>query len=742
MKVKGMHCASCAVVIKDSLEKLSGVECVQVNVATEKAKIVHDESRVTIEQMNEELGKLGYSLESEEHAHQGEYAGHIHGRAEDLAARVRFAFPAALIVFAVMLYSIAQKALSLPALPVPQWGIDTAMFVIATLMLTWAGRQFPASVVRFAKHRVANMDSLVGIGTLAAYVYSVLVLIPGAAAALRIPPNSYFDVTIVVIGFVLLGKYMEARSKERTGQAISELLALTAKTALVIRDGKEVEVAVAEVVVGDIVLVRPGGKVPVDGVITEGFSSIDESMLTGESVPVDKKVGDTVVGATINKQGSFTFKATKVGEETMLASIVRMVQDAQGSRAPIQKLADGISAVFVPAVLVIALVAAFAWLTIGSLMLGFATALPLALMSFVGVLVIACPCALGLATPTAIVVGVGKGAQAGILIKNAEALERLARVDTIVFDKTGTITKGEPMVSDIVPLQEGMTENKIVRLAASLEKLSEHPLARAIVKCAQERNILLATAEHFSAHEGVGVSGKVDGHDVSVRKPREGERDARIEAQKDAGKTVVIVELRNAPVGAIAMSDTLKDGVREAIGALHSRGIRTLLLTGDHVRAAKHIAKEAGVDDVIAEVLPQDKAAKIVELQNSVRKVAMVGDGINDAPALASADVGIAMATGTDVAIESAGITLLHGDVRRVVQAHALSRATLATIKQNLFFAFVYNVIGIPLAAGALYPVAGILLNPMFAGLAMAFSSVSVVGNSLRLRTKRIKIAA
>ena len=508
---------------------------------------------------------------------------------------------------------------------------------------------------------------------------------------------------------------------------------------MVIRDGLETEISINEVKIGDIIIVKPGAKIPVDGIIVEGQSSIDESMITGEPVPVDKKAGDAVIGATINKQGNIRFSAVKIGADTMLAQIIKTVQEAQGSKAPIQDLADRVAAVFVPVVLGVAVLAFVLWISLGINTLGLSAALTHAILSFVGVLVIACPCALGLATPTAIIVGVGKGAEYGILIKNAESLEKLSRVDTVVFDKTGTITKGEPEATDIVAIDDKFSENEIIKYGASVEKLSEHPLARAIVRLAVGRKITLYPVSNFSAMEGVGVTGEIYEKNVVVRKPSVKEvMGGRISKLQEQGKTVVLIEVEGAVAGAVALSDTIKDGATEAIAKLHRQNIKTVMLTGDNLHAANYIAKLAGIDEVIAQVLPGQKADKIKELQAHGKKVAMVGDGINDAPALAAADVGIAMATGTDVAIESAGVALLGGDIKKVPQAIELARATMRTVKQNLFWAFIYNLIGIPLAAGVLYPLWGITLNPVFAGLAMAFSSVSVVSNSLRLKTKKL----
>jgi Cu2+-exporting ATPase/Cu+-exporting ATPase len=771
LQIKGVHCASCAIIIEKKISKLDGVVGVNVNFSTEKVGVDFDEQKISIKDMNDEIEKLGYSFveQSETKVHQGmgpkgmdhsEHLGLKQSKDEknkdlmEMKGKTQFVLPIALMVFILMMWDIGSKLFVLvPNLPIPMSILNTISMILATIVLFWIGQPFLQGVVRFMKYRVANMDTLIGIGTLTAYIYSVVVtLFPAMALALNLPEYTYLDVTIVVIGFVVFGKYLEARSKLQTGLAIEKLLGLQAKTALVVRDGKEIEISISEVRVGEVVIVKPGAKIPVDGVIIEGSTSVDESMITGESIPVDKTIGEMVVGATINKQGNLRFTTTKVGSDTLLSQIIKMVEEAQGSKAPIQALADKISSIFVPIVLGIAVLTIILWLTVGSAFLGFSLALSYGILSFVGILVIACPCALGLATPTAIIVGVGKGAEYGILVKNAEALEKLSRVDTVVLDKTGTITKGKPEVTDIIILNNKFSEQQILQFAGSVEKLSEHPLAEAVVNRMETSGTLLLKVEKFSALEGVGVRGEIDGKIVYIHKPgaAAGETDRgavhggdeenrQIKELQEQGKTVVIVEVDSQKIGLIALSDTLKDGAREAIAKLHNSGIKVVMLTGDNHLAAHYIAKQANIDDVISEVMPAEKSEKIKELQKAGAKVAMVGDGINDAPALVQADVGIAMATGTDIAIESAGITLLHGDLNKLSQAFALSHSTMRTIKQNLFWAFIYNIIGIPVAAGLLYPIWGVILNPVFAGLAMAGSSVSVVTNSLRLKTKKLK---
>lgn len=741
--VTGMHCASCATIITKALQKIEGVQEAQVNYATEKATVVFDE-RVSQETLNMAVTKYGYTLVAEggEKKAKDSVSG-AESKDKEMAlqkAKTEFVVPIALGIFFIMMWDIAGKTLTfIPNLPLPMETFNIIALALSTVVMFWIGRPFIDGVVRFARYRVANMDTLIGIGTLTAYLYSaVITLLPQIRERFQLPDYTYFDVVIVVIGFVTLGKYLEARSKEKTGEAIEKLLNLQAKTAVVRRDGKEMEIPQSGVVVGDIVVVKPGGKIPVDGTILEGSTSIDESMITGESLPVDKKPGDTVIGATQNKQGNIALSATKVGSDTMLSQIITLVRNAQGSKAPIQATADKLSSIFVPVVLGIAFLSLGVWAVVGSLYLGQTIAISYGILSFVGVLVIACPCALGLATPTAIIVGVGKGAEYGILVKDATSLELLSQVDTVVLDKTGTITKGTPEVTDVHVLDTAYDEQQLLTFAGSVEKMSEHPLAEAIVTKMRAISAPLVPVTDFQALEGVGVRARVGERTVFIHKPEKGEVDTALSTLQAQGKTVIIVEVDGKRAGLIALSDTIKEESVVAIQNLQAKGIAVIMLTGDNTIVAEHIAKEAGIDTVIAEVLPEEKAGKIKELQAMGKRVVMVGDGINDAPALVQAHVGMAMATGTDIAIESAGVTLLHGDLRKIAQAIELSRATMRTVKQNLFWAFIYNVVGIPVAAGLLFPVWGIILNPVFAGLAMALSSVSVVSNSLRLKTKKL----
>lgn len=756
--VSGMHCASCAQNIKRSLKKLEGVTDCEVNFATETAQISYDQSKLQTEDMNKAIGSLGYSLHGIGSSHHADHdmmtpvtsdTAKKERKLQELAElqrKVIVSLPMVVVSILVMVWEIAAD----PFMLVPEMPLVVMDFfhhllpVLATYMLFVVGVPYLEGMVRFFRHGVANMDSLVGIGTSVAFVYSFIITAFEEVLSPYInTEQSYYDVTIVVIGFITLGKYLENRSKLKTGEAIEKLLNLQAKSALVLRDGKEIEIPIDQVHVGDIVIVKPGQKIPVDGVIVSGSSSIDESMITGESLPVDKVVEDIVIGATMNKQGALQIKVTKVGSDTMLSQIIKMVEDAQGSKAPIEKLADQISAIFVPIVLLLAEIVFFIWILVGFFYLPASAVLPLAIVSFVGVLVIACPCAMGLATPTAVIVGVGKAAQNGILIKNAESLEKLQRINIVVMDKTGTITKGEPEVTNIHPVAN-ITSDQVLRIIASLENHSEHPLAQAIVKKAKQEGLALEPVESFMAIEGKGVTGSIAGTVYYAgNKTLVAELGLTVDTdiiQSFAvqGKTPVILIAKETILAYIAIADTVKESAATAIRQLHAQRIKVAMLTGDNAQTAKYIADQVGIDTVIAEVLPADKANEIKKLQHEGKKVAMVGDGINDAPALATADVGIAMGTGTDVAIESAGITLLGGDIQKLPMAIRLSKSTMRTVKQNLFWAFIYNVLGIPIAAGVLYPLFGIMLNPAIAGGAMAFSSVSVVLNALRL--KRVKL--
>lgn len=775
-RVKGMHCASCAGIIEKTFKKTDGVQSAEVNYGTEKAKISFDTSRTSAEALSKKIEPLGYTLDiqvTDPHASHrqasptsdtpsaaemgmsaDEHAAHTgigQSKAEklkeirDMKTKVMSALPLAALSAIVMGWDIlAEYGLVAEMSYTVEEMFHHLLPLMATYILFVVGKPYLLGFYRFLRYGKANMDTLIGIGTVAAFLYSFAVT--AFEDALRPFINveyQYYDVTIVVITFIALGKYLEARSKMKTGDAIEKLLNLQAKTALVIRDGKEVEISVNEVKHGDLIIVKPGAKIPVDGILAEGSSFVDESMVTGEPMPVQKKVGDSVVAGTLNTSGSFVFKATKVGSETLLAQIIQMVEDAQGSKAPIQALADKISSIFVPIVLIIAFLTLGAWLIIGSQYLGFSQALSFGIVSFVGILVIACPCALGLATPTAIIVGVGKGAREGILIKDAATLEKLHKVDTVVVDKTGTITKGKPTLVDIRNFSD-LPDDELVSILASLEKKSEHPIAHAVVQYAEEKNISISDVSNFEGIQGKGLTGIVKGTEYFVGNAKLVSDlsisfdTTQLNEFTSQGKTPVILATKEKVLGFVMVADEIKAESVEAVKRLHALGIKVVMLTGDDEKAAHYIASLVGIDDVVAHVLPQDKLRKIQELQAQGRVVAMAGDGVNDAPALAQADVGIAMGTGTDVAIESAGITLLGGDISKLVKAIRLSKITMRGIRQNLFWAFIYNVVGIPLAAGVFYPIFGWLLSPIFAGLAMALSSVSVVSNSLRIKAKNI----
>lgn len=758
-KIKGMHCASCAGIIEKTFKKVTGVESVEVNYGTGSAKVAFDEARTNPHHLSQAIKPLGYSLvvptaqsmrmSGHEHAaHLGVSQSKKEKLAEiaDMRNHVLAVAPLALFSAFVMGWDIlAQFNVLLAPHDTLKEFFHHLLPIFATYTLFVVGKPYLLGVYRFLRYGKANMDTLIGIGTSVAFLYSfILSAFEEPLARFVNVEQTYYDVTIVVIAFIALGKYLEARAKVKTGDAIEKLLNLQAKTALVLREGKEWEVAVNEVIIDDLILVKPGASIPVDGVITEGFSSIDESMVTGESMPVEKEEGDAVVAGTMNTSGSFTFKATKIGSETLLANIIKMVEEAQGSRAPIQALADKISSVFVPIVLMLSFIALATWLILGIPSLGFAQALSYGLTSFVGILVIACPCALGLATPTAIIVGVGKGAKEGILVKDAATLEKLHKVDTVVVDKTGTITKGKPELVGMKNVSKNLSNEEVISILASLESKSEHPIAHAITEYAKEKGINLQPIRNFDSTRGKGLKGVIGktryfaGNTKLVADLKLSFDLKIIEKETAQGKTPVILTTEEEIIAVVFVADAIKPEAVQAIKDLHALGIKTVMLTGDMANTAKAIAKQVGIDEVVAEVLPDDKLNKIKELQKQGYLVAMAGDGINDAPALAQADVGIAMGTGTDVAIETAGITLLHGDISKLVKAIRLSNITMTGIKQNLFWAFIYNIVGIPLAGGLFFPFFGWLLNPVFAGLAMAFSSVSVVGNSLRIKAKNL----
>ena len=758
LDIEGMTCASCSNFVERALGRTPGVQRAVVNLATEKATVDFLPSQITRAGLKAAVEEAGYGVAetAATNAAAGQPASPL-ASDDELAARKAAAYAklrrrfgvAVALAAGVMLLSMAMLWPALAA-RVNMLLLNYLQLALTLPIVLYCGREFYVSAWNGLTHRTASMDTLIAVGTGAAFAFSlVATLLPGALTGRGIQPHVYYDTTATIIALILLGKVLEARAKVQTSAAIRALLGLQARTARVVRGTQEVDVPIDQVQLGDVVVVRPGEKVATDGIIQEGNSSLDEAMLTGESLPVEKKTGDPVFGATINKTGSFRFTVTKVGAETMLAQIVKLVSEAQGSRAPIQRLADRVSAVFVPTVIIIALATFVIWFDFAPA----ATRLPLALTNFVAVLIIACPCALGLATPTAIMVGTGKGAEFGVLIRNAEALEKAYQVDTVLLDKTGTITQGEPAVTDLLPLS-GHQAADLLPLLAAVERQSEHPLAAAVVRYAElptHRAGLaptpLATAD-FRAVEGQGAAATVGGQKVLIgnqRLLREAGVAATPEQEHAAAgllaqaKTVLYVALDGQPAAVLGVADTLRPTSAAAIRQLQAQGLEVVMMTGDNPQTAAAVAAQVGIGRYFAEVLPADKADKVRALQAEGRTVAMVGDGINDAPALARADVGLAMSTGTDVAMEAAPITLMRADLQGVVTAIALSRHTMRTIRQNLFFAFIYNALGIPIAAGLLYPFTGWTLSPMLAAGAMALSSVSVLTNSLRLRGFSIK---
>ncbi len=729
LKVLGMDNPHCMGIVNSALSKVKGILDKELLV-TEKAIIKYDPSIVTKEEIMRVISDAGYQNFEEEESAQDREKEEREREINSLKKKMKWSLILAIpLVYLAMAHYLGLPSLSNPSL------LAFAQFVITTPIMLLGYEFFTKGFKSVVKAKTANMDTLIAIGTGAAYLYSVtaaILLLSGNPAFG--PEDMYFEVAGLLIAFILLGRYLEAVAKGKTSEAIKKLMSLQATTAVVIRNGEEVEVSVEDVVVGDLVVVKPGQKIPVDGTVVNGHSYVDESMISGESMPVEKKPGSKVIGATINKTGSFIFKAERIGKDTMLSQIIKLVEEAQASKAPVQKLADTISAYFVPVVVAIGVVSAIAWYLLG---MGFLFSLTI----LIAVLIIACPCALGLATPTAVMMGTGKGAENGILIKSAEALQKTGSVNVVVFDKTGTITRGTPEVTDVLPVK-GFDEKEVLLKAAIAEKNSEHPLAEAVVKLAKKKRLKVSSPDKFQSVTGKGVSAMhkkeeilvgskgflaSEGVDVSSIK----EKEALLESQ---GKTTVLVAVNKKLIGAIAIADQVKEHAAEAVKTLNSLGVETVMITGDNKRTAKAIAHQVGINKVMAEVLPQDKAVHVKQLQRKGDVVAMVGDGINDAPALAQADVGIAIGAGTDVAIESGDIVLVKDDLRDVVVAIELSRYTMKKIKQNLFWAFVYNTLGIPIAAGALYPFTGFLLNPVIAGAAMAFSSVSVVTNSLTMK--------
>ncbi len=734
--VRGMHCAACVGKVERALTATAGVESASVNLATEQATVAFDPARTDLVRLREAVAAAGYELaEPRPEPVPGEAVDGERAAREAALRREKVRFVVGAVLSApVLLGGMPHVVPWVPALLQNPW----LQLVLTTPVQVWVGWQFHRGFVHDLRYRTASMATLVSIGTNAAYLGSVAVTL-WPHAFVSHGAMTYYDVSAVVITLVVLGRWLEARARSRTSEAIRKLMTLAPRTARVIRDGVEADVPTAAVRVGDFVRIRPGERVPVDGVVTEGASTVDESMLTGESLPVEKAPEAKVFAGTVNRTGTFVFRAARVGSETTLARIIKLVAEAQGSRAPIQRLADRVAAVFVPIVLVIAALTFVAWWLVGPEPAGL-----VALTNAVAVLVIACPCAMGLATPTAIMVGTGRGAEFGVLIKSAAALELLHRVDTVVFDKTGTLTVGRPVVTDVVPVGAA-TEDEILALAAAVEQASEHPLGEAIVARAKERGLALPPIAEFTTVPGRGIDamatdGRVllgnrtlmDARGIDVRLLA-----GRVRELAAEGKTAVYLAFAGRLLGVIAAADVPKPDATRAVAALRRLGVSVAMLTGDHRLTAEAIARQAGLDRVLAEVLPEDKAREIRALQAKGRRVAMVGDGINDAPALAQAEVGIAMGSGTDVAIAAADVTLMRGDLVGVVAAIELSRRTIRVIRENLVWAFGYNTILIPVAAGALYPLWGVQLSPILAGAAMAFSSVSVVTNSLRLKRWR-----
>jgi len=745
LPILGMTCASCVSRVERALRKPAGVLTAEVNLATEKATVTYIPGQASHEDLVNAVKAAGYEVIKPAAAAgaDGAKADAIGEAAVDAGAAARAAAHHALEIKVVAGFSLSIVIFVGTMQPdwfpfLPAWlHNEYLVWALATPVQFWVGRQFYTTAWSALRHGSTTMNTLIAMGSSAAYFYSVAgVLFPGFFEQRGLTMPIYFDSAALIITLILFGRLLEARAMGQTGAAIKALMGLQPKTARVLRDGVEADVAIVDVVADDLIVVRPGEKVPVDGVVTSGSSAVDESMLTGEPIPVSKREGDEVIGATMNTTGSFTFRATKVGAETALAQIIRLVEQAQGSKPPIARLADVIASYFVPAVIAIASLTFLVWLVFGP-----SPSLNYALLNFVAVLVIACPCALGLATPTAIMVGTGKGAENGVLIRDGGALETAHMLDTVVLDKTGTITAGKPTVTDVVLFGggHGLDNAGLLRLVAAAERGSEHPLAAAVLAAAAKRGLELPPAERFQALAGHGIVAVVDGRKIVAGNERLAGTAAAACTEKltAKGKTVITVQVDGEPAGVIAVADTIKPGSEAAVRRLRQMGLEVVMLTGDSRRTAEVVAAAVGIDQVIAEVLPEQKAAQTAALQGNGKKVAMVGDGINDAPALAQADIGIAIGTGTDVAMEAADITLMSGELGGVATAISLSRATIRVVKQNLFWAFAYNVALIPLAAGVFYPAFGVLLNPIYAAAAMGLSSVTVVTNSLRLRGYR-----
>ncbi len=731
-----MHCASCAATIENRLKKEKGIFEVNVNLASEKASLKFDPVNISISQILKIIQKLGYKAEEENF--EQEMRDHHQEKGAQEVKKLRNIFLVSLILGLPIIYMVMEPMIGLPLPYISLAKRALIQFFLTTLIMI-AAKDIYIEGLKAIIRRKPSMNSLVETGTIAAYFYSLVV-----SVGIWLNQNAfqgehlYYESAAMILVFISLGKYLEAKTKGKTSESIKKLIGLAPKEATIIRNGQENKIPITEVKVGDIILVKPGEKIPVDGLVIDGYSGVDEKVITGESIPKEKKKGDKVIGATINKTGILKFKTTKVGKDTMLAQIIRIVEEAMSSKAPIQLLADKVSMYFVPAVFVIAILASIIWLVLGQSFI-------FVLTIFVAILIIACPCALGLATPTAIMVGTGLAAKQGILIKSAKALEVVHKLDMVVFDKTGTLTKGEPEVTNIVAVQASQT--RVLQLAASIEKNSEHPLALAIVQRAKDKNTELLPVQNFQAIPGKGIKANIQNQKILLgtkKLMRENKINPSLIEKKaaqleDQGKTVMLLAVDRNIIGIIAVADTLKQYSQAAVGMLHKLGKKVAIITGDNQQVGQAIAKQTGVDKVLAEVLPQEKSEEIKKLQQAGKVVAMVGDGINDAPALAQADLGIALGSGTDIAMETGEIVLIKDDLRDVVTAIDLSKYTLRKIKQNLFWAFFYNSVGIPIAAGILYPFTGWLLSPVIAAMAMAFSSVSVVSNALLMKRYKLR---
>lgn len=735
LKIEGMTCAACAKAVERATKKIEGVNESNVNFATEKLNISYEDSKVALSDIKKAIEKAGYQAIEEEIIIDTDRE-----KKEKDMSQLWKKFILSAIFTVPLLYISMGHMIGLPLPNFMNPMIHPVSFALSQLLLTLpiliSGSRFYTVGFTALFRRNPNMDSLIAIGTSAAVLYGIFATFKIIVGNTEYVMDLYFESAAVIITLITLGKYLESVSKGKTSEAIKKLMGLAPKTAIVIREEKELEIAIEKVQVNDIIVVKPGEKMPVDGEVVEGNTSVDESMLTGESIPVEKKVGDKIIGASINKNGTIKYRATRVGKDTALAQIIKLVEDAQGSKAPIAKLADIISGFFVPIVISLGVISSLGWYFLGEESGIFS------LTIFISVLVIACPCALGLATPTAIMVGTGKGAEYGVLIKSGVALETAHKIQTIVFDKTGTITEGKPKVTDIVTVN-GIQQEELIQLAASAEKGSEHPLGEAIVKDAEDKGLEMKRLDYFNAKPGYGIEVKIEQKDILL-----GNKKLMLESNillenleeisnklADEGKTPMYIAINKKITGIIAVADTVKENSKNAIEKLHGMGIQVVMITGDNRKTAEAIAKQVGIDRVLAEVLPEDKASEVKKLQAEGKKVAMVGDGINDAPALAQADIGIAIGSGTDVAMESADIVLMRSDLLDVPTAIQLSKKTIKNIKENLFWAFGYNIIGIPIAMGILHLFGGPLLNPMIAGAAMSLSSVSVLTNALRLKT-------